>query len=596
MEARVRDFPENQSHPDHWLNLLFLLVFCTLAALLGRDLYASYHQELKFSRQHSSNLAALIAQQVTTSTEKINVVLTEAAHAFTPYLTQREAITVRQANRELLRREQSIPETQINSLRVIDADGQVVFSAGDSDEIPAVNVGDRQYFQKQKNNPDAGLVLSEPLLSRFTGKWLFTLSQRINHPDGSFAGLVQTAIRAEHFEAMLAKINIGNNGNLSLFSLAAGDTRLMARQPALPEQVGKPFKLMEVEAGLERGISDGDYRARSRVDQVDREYVYRRIHDLPLLVTVGEAHDAIMEGWWQKAALYGTSLLLITLELVWLLSRQRGAARAAQAVLEEKVKARTQELSQANANLEHAREMAEAANSAKNRFLSNMSHELRTPLNGILGIAQLMEMGGMEEHERQESAVLLSASGKRLLDIFDSIMEFTRLESGTSLERRDTPFCPEDILNHAARIFDGMATQKGLRIICDSDEPSQKTYASNPGLLERMLISLVDNAISFTDQGSIILSVGECGQRDNSVILEFSVTDTGIGIAASDRRRIFQAFSQLDTHLTRAHEGIGLSLALLKRQSEAMGGSCGMESEPGAGSRFWFRIPVDRLD
>lgn len=596
MTDPLSDLTENERQQDRWFSLLFLVVIGTLAALLGRDLYYSYQQELSYSHQRSANLVALVDEQIKTSTEKINAVLTEAAYAFTPYLTHRTKISVLEANRELLRREQAIPETQKFSLRVIDDQGQVVYSAGETDEIPKVNVGDRQYFLRQKNHPDAGLVLSEPLLSRFTGKWLFTLSQRINHPDGRFAGLVQTAIRAEHFEAILATINIGRDGNISLFSLAAGDSRLMARHPPLPDQLGKPFKLSEVEAGLDRGEADGRYRTLSRVDQIDRDYVYRRIHDLPLLLIAGESHQALLDSWYQKAALYAVSLLVIALEMAWLLTRQRRLARSAQTALEAQVKERTRELSKSNEALETARVAAETADFAKTRFLANMSHELRTPLNGILGIAQLLELDDISDHERKESATLLLASGERLLTIFDNIMELTRLESGAFKAPRKTPFCPDDVLNHAATILRAQATQKGLKILLDSDDPAREIYAGYPHLLERMLLSLLHNALAFTDDGAIILSVGHCAYRDNSAIFEFSVTDTGVGMTEIDQLKLFQPFAQLNTSLTRDHEGAGLSLALLKRQSEWMGGTCGVESEPGSGSRIWFRIPVQLLD
>ena len=184
--------------PLIWASILAVL--CLLAGLLGHDLYVSYQREVAIANREADNLTGAIQRHVEVVTGKIDIVLSEAVHTYAPLVAGGEPRDIQAVNRDLLRRESFVPETQSNSLRVIDHLGRVLFSAGNSAGLPDVNVADRAYFLRQRDDPSAGLVVSEPILSRFTGKWLFTLSRRMTAPDGRFAGLIQTAIRSEYFQ------------------------------------------------------------------------------------------------------------------------------------------------------------------------------------------------------------------------------------------------------------------------------------------------------------------------------------------------------------------------------------------------------------
>jgi PAS domain S-box-containing protein len=207
------------------------------------------------------------------------------------------------------------PEVQPESLRIIDRNGRVVFNAGDTASLPNVNVGDRAYFIKQKNSGLDRLVISEPLLSRFTGKWLITLSRPMFNAQGEFGGVVQMALRTEYFQALFEKIDVGLRGNVSLFDI---EWRLLSRHPALTELLGKQF-IPAAAARIASGKGPVTYEAPSRVDGMLRLFVARRLNGLPYTLVIGRSTDEFLYSWRIKAMLYGTGFVALALALGTLL-------------------------------------------------------------------------------------------------------------------------------------------------------------------------------------------------------------------------------------------------------------------------------------
>ena len=219
-----------------WQGLLLLLVLVGLAALLGVESSVSRHSLFVTIERDSANLTKVIEQSIQTVVGKIDVALTETAHDYAAALAAGRPLDAAAANADLARRMALMAEAQENSLRVVGADGRVVFSAGSTAEVPDVNVHDRFYFQTHADNIDSGLVVSEPLLSRFTGKWLVTLSRRMTAPDGRFLGVAQAALRAEYFQSLFEGLKIDPRDSMALFDL---DLRLLSRLPAREGELGK---------------------------------------------------------------------------------------------------------------------------------------------------------------------------------------------------------------------------------------------------------------------------------------------------------------------------------------------------------------------
>ena len=236
-----------------------------------------------------------------------------------------------------------------------------------------------------------------------------------------------------------------------------------------------------------------------------------------------------------------------------------------------------------------AKGMAESANLAKTQFLATMSHELRTPMSGILGMAQLLMAPDLSTTDRLEYTRTVLDSGQILLVLLNDILDLSRIEAGR-LEIKESVISPERLCQDIAALFSASARRKHLQVNCRWHGPVGQAYLGDSVRLRQMLSNLLSNAVKFTDEGQIDIEAREVQRVDGQATLEFSITDTGIGIEDAKIALLFQPFSQLDTSNTRRHGGSGLGLSIVQNLALLMGGSVGVEARPGEGSRFWFRV------
>ena len=237
------------------------------------------------------------------------------------------------------------------------------------------------------------------------------------------------------------------------------------------------------------------------------------------------------------------------------------------------------------------RDLAEVSNRAKSEFLANMSHEIRTPLNAIVGLNYLLRRDGVTPEQAARLDKIDGAS-KHLLSLISDILDLSKIEAGRA-ELETSNFHLSAVLDAVGSIIADSARAKGLTVETDVDAVPM-WLRGDPTRLRQALLNFAGNAVKFTQQGSILLRATLLEDRGSEVLVRFSVKDTGIGIAPEHLPRLFQAFEQADASITRKFGGTGLGLAITQRLTELMGGECGVESQPGVGSTFWFTALLQR--
>ncbi len=242
------------------------------------------------------------------------------------------------------------------------------------------------------------------------------------------------------------------------------------------------------------------------------------------------------------------------------------------------------------------KEAALEANEAKSMFLANMSHEIRTPLNGIVGFTELLKDTGLNE-EQTEFVEIIEKSSENLLEIINNILDLSKIESN-KLEIEDIVFNPIEEFESAVEVYAVRASEKNIDLGCFIDPRLEKPLKGDPTKLKEVIINLLSNAVKFTSSGGAInVDIRKMpSMQEGFTRVRFEVQDSGIGVTSEQKARIFEAFSQADTSITRKYGGTGLGLTISSRFIELMGGQLDLHSEPGEGTTFFFTIDFEEVE
>ncbi|WP_047309141.1 hybrid sensor histidine kinase/response regulator [Rhodopseudomonas palustris] len=441
---------------------------------------------------------------------------------------------------------------QVEAVTMIDEAGKLInFSR--YWPIPDVDISDRDYFKALSGDPSLVSFISAPARNRGSSTWNIYLAHRLNESNGGFIGLLLGAISVKYFENFFAATSPGPGTEISL---VRSDGVLLVSYPR-SDKIGT----VVTEAGrLAVAVAN------------KRLGATRMLPNYPIVVRVTQPEETALQSWQDMAA------LMIAMSLISALVIITGSVAIARWWGKQHLYA----------------EAAEAASAAKSSFVAMMSHEIRTPMNAVIGLATNLLDTRLDAEQRQAVTGIHDA-GDNLLQILDDILDFSKLEAGR-LSLEPIPFAPRSVVDNTLSVIGPRAVAKGLTIRQQTRGDIPQALTGDAGRIRQVLLNLISNAVKFTAAGEIVITT-ECLSQDSTTArMRWTVTDTGIGIAADKIDSLFKDFVQADSSISRRFGGSGLGLAISKRLIEQMGGQIGVSSAPGRGSEFHFSLTLPIAD
>jgi signal transduction histidine kinase len=574
------------------LRLLYAGTALLILVLLAMNVAVILHlreSELLDQENQLRNLSLTLAEQADRSFQSVDLVLSSvaeriAAEGVTDTASFRRKMTGEDIHVLLAEKISGTP--QIDALTLIDRDGSLAnFSR--KWPPPDNDVSDREYFQAMKADPSLKTFLSAPARNRATGTWTIFMARRISGPTGGFIGLILGAIEMRYFEDFYRAISLGEGTTVAVQRM---DGVLLARFPPT-DAIGLTFANSE---HLLRGGISGTVREMSGFDGQMRIKSAHHLVNYQIIALATKTQDAALANWRGIARLMSLGALGCAISIaaaaVAFARQWRQQSMLAQAQSELR---RQADRTAAFEAMKTAKEAAEMADRAKSEFLATMSHELRTPLNAVLGFSEMMvgEVFGPLGNDRYRGyAQDIHTSGSHLLNIIDDVLDLSKAAAG-KLELIEDWINVRTVVQAVCRLVQPRIDAAALSLTVRMPTDDLIAFADER-LLKQMLLNLLSNACKFTPAGGRI----ECVVSVDDAGLTLAVADTGVGIPPEHLDRVLQPFVQVDSSLSRRHEGTGLGLALVKVMAELHGGLVRLDSKLGCGTTVCVILPLSRLN
>nr|WP_294525574.1 ATP-binding protein [uncultured Rhodopila sp.] len=489
-------------------------------------------------------------------------------------------------------------------VRIVGPDGRLLFSTRKPDKGPADYSAQPQFIE-HRSDAAAGLLLDAPAPAASAADFRVAVSKRLETADGGFAGEVVLLLPAESLIRLNREIDIGYRGAVVIAGLD-GIVRAGYDRDHPDGSAGIGIDLRGAPYPDSLGPGSVAYYVRiARFDGIERMVGIRRLARYPANVLVAlDLNDVLgpvrAHLWFVGMVGLGATVLIGALSLllvreVWRRTRREielSFDRDRLALAQAQIEGDRARLAETNRELMASKDSADAANRAKSQFLAHMSHELRTPLHAIIGFSELIKdqaPSGPGSPPIAGYARDIWTSGRHLLELINSILDISKIESGTA-SLAETVFSVEDLARASLISVRSQAGARGIAIDVKLPDGRPKVWADRTRL-QQVLINLLSNAVKFTpDNGRIVLAV----RKHESGELELSVTDSGIGMTEADIEVALVPFGQVDNSLSRSFEGTGLGLPLALRLTELHGGRLELKSSKGQGTVATVTLPAER--
>lgn len=540
------------------LAAMTVVLLGALWSAVAMEMSRERNQAEATARQHLVNLARAFAEHTDKTVQGADQAIRVVREEY-----QRKGAAIDLADFVIRR---GVINSAYHQMAIIGADGFMVQSSLRTSG-GRLDLSDREHFRVHRDGTLGDrLFVSKPVLGRVSQRWSVQLTRRVDAADGRFLGVVVLSLSTDYLTSFYGDVELGSSG---VVVLAGRDGVIRAWQSDASSESGQSLgDNPDFKAMLQQ--SSGTVWAISPVDGLRRLWAYRSLPGSDLLVILGQGEAAVFEESEvaKKNYLFGASILSLLLLLLM-------AVIVAKARQQEKLLA---ELHDSNAR-------ALAANELKSRFLASVSHELRTPLNGIIGYAELVQHTAQDE-ETREFGQIIQTSGQHLHRLVNTILDLAKIESGR-LQLNPGSVGVREVLEEVRDMHEVPASDRGLRIeLAVAPDVPAELYTDRLRLVQ-VLSNLMHNAVKFTDEGQV--RVGVRRAKDE---IEIEVVDTGPGVDAALREKLFTRFHAVTGDFTHPMQGAGLGLPLARELAEALGGRLELDLRHAPGARFVLHLPL----
>jgi signal transduction histidine kinase len=563
--------------------LLILVLLATSATVVVRLRESALLDE----EGDQKNLSLIMAEQADRLFQSVDLVISSVAQKIArDGVTDAASFERKLSGRDvyLTLRERITGIQQLDAVVVINRDGKVInFSR--SWPAPSIDNADRDYFIALKADPSLKSYISRPVRNHGSGTWSIFLARRISGENGEFLGIVLGTIELRYFEDFYAAISLSEGSSIVLQRL---DGVMLARVPPT-DAIGKVFADSQY---LLRGGSSRILHEPSPIDGKMRIKAVHLLANYPVVALATKTEEATLASWrsivWliSLGALGCASAIAVAAFALGRQWRQHAILAHAQAELR-----RQEDRAEAFEAMKAAKEAAETADRGKSEFLATMSHELRTPLNAVLGFSEMMlreVYGPLGSDHYRDYARDIHSSGSHLLGIISDVLDLSKAAAGKfTLDQRWVD--AREVVSTVCRLVQPRLSEASLSLAVNLPPGDLIIYADER-VLKQMVLNLLSNACKFTPPDGRV----ECSVSVDAAEMTFAVTDTGIGIPAEHLARVLRPFVQVDSSLSRRHEGTGLGLALVKVMAELHGGCLRLDSKIGSGTTAAVILPIGR--